>query len=205
MTRPGSPRRIAHAIGLAASHIQSVVIDVWGWRARFALARGQTIEDVIHRLPAIESALGTFRGAAQVYPTSDDLADGCELRVLDTDPHADAITWPGPSVEYITEPVDLGPFEDASPCRVLLLRRHALIGGVSGSGKSGGINVLMGNLSACRDVVIWAIDLNPAWNSAPEHDTPRQARAYLVKDLAVAFAANANAGRPPRLTHDTRR
>ena len=31
---------------------------------------------------------------------------------------------PGPSVASITEPVELGPFEDATPCRVLLLRRH---------------------------------------------------------------------------------
>ena len=32
------------------------------------LARGQTITDVIAKLPAIESGLGTFRGAARVYP-----------------------------------------------------------------------------------------------------------------------------------------
>jgi len=41
----------------------SAVVDVWGWRARFALARGQTIHDVIAKLPAIESSLGTYRGA----------------------------------------------------------------------------------------------------------------------------------------------
>ena len=34
----------------------------------FGLARGQTITDVIARLPAIESGLGTFRGAARVMP-----------------------------------------------------------------------------------------------------------------------------------------
>lgn len=186
---------IAHAIGLAGSHIQSVVIDIWGWRARFALARGQTIEDVIHRLPAIESGLGTFRGAARVYPTADGLADRCELRVLDTDPHADAIIWPGPSVASITEPVELGPFEDATPCRVLLLRRHALIGGVSGSGKSGGINVLMGNLTACRDAVIWAIDLKRGMELGPwtpcidrMATTPAEARALLAEAVAVLEA-----------------
>ena len=59
----------------------------------------------------------------------------------------------------ITEPIDLGPLEDATPARVLFLRRHCLFGGVSGSGKSGGLNVLMGNLTACTDVVIWAVDL----------------------------------------------
>jgi hypothetical protein len=89
---------IANVIGLAGSQVMSAMVDVWGWRARFRLARGQTIRDVIAKIPAIESGLGTFRGAVRVYPTPDDLANRCELRVLDVDPHADAIAWPGPSV-----------------------------------------------------------------------------------------------------------
>lgn len=45
-----------------------------GWHARFGLARGQTVDDVRAKLPAIESGLGTFRCAARVYPTPDNLA-----------------------------------------------------------------------------------------------------------------------------------
>jgi len=138
---------------------------------------------VLARLPAIESALGAVREAARVYPTPDNRAHRFELRVLEVDPHADAIPWPGPSVASITEPIDLGPFEDAAPARVLLLRRHALIGGIAGSGKSGGINVLMGNPSAREDVVIWAIDLKRGmelqpWASCIDRlaTTPGQAR-----------------------------
>jgi FtsK/SpoIIIE family len=145
----------------------SAMVDLWGWRARIRLARGQTIRDVIAKIPAIESGLGTFRGAVRVYPTPDDLANRCELRVLDVDPHADVIAWPGPSVVSITEPIDLGPFEDAVPCRLLFLRRHVLFGGATGAGKSGGLNVLMGNLVACADVVIWAIDLKKGMELGP--------------------------------------
>ncbi|MFG1998194.1 cell division protein FtsK [Spirillospora sp. NPDC048911] len=186
---------IAQSVGLAGSHVQSAVVDVWGWRARFALARGQTIQDVIGKVPAIESALGTFRGAVRVQPTRDDRANRFELRVLDTDPHADAIPWPGPSVSSITEPIDLGPFEDATSARVLLLRRHGLFGGVAGSGKSGGINVLMGNLTACPDVVIWAIDLKRGmelqpWASCIDRlaTAPEQARVLLRDAVAVLEA-----------------
>ncbi|MFD0851180.1 cell division protein FtsK, partial [Actinomadura adrarensis] len=186
---------IAESIGLSGSRAQSAVVDVWGWRARFALARGQTIQDVTAKVPAIESALGTFRGAVRVHPTRDDKANRFELRVLDTDPHADAIAWPGPSVSTITEPIDLGPFEDAVAARVLFLRRHGLFGGVAGSGKSGGINVLMGNLSACRDVVIWAIDLKRGmelqpWLSCIDRlaTTPEQARVLLRDAVAVLEA-----------------
>ena len=111
------------------------------------------------------------------------------------DPHADAITWPGPSVTSITEPINLGPFEDANPCRVLFLRRHALTGGTTGSGKSGYINVLMGNLSACRDVVIWAIDLKKGMELGPWEScigrlatTPEQATALLADAVAILQA-----------------
>jgi hypothetical protein len=183
---------IAKAVGLAGSAVMSATVDVWGWRARFKLARGQTINDVIARIPAIESGLGTFRGAVRVYPTLNDRANRFELRVLDTDPHADAIPWPGPSIGSITEPADLGPFEDATPCRVLFLRRHAVFGGTTGSGKSGGLNVLMGNLTACPDVVIWAIDLKRGMELGPWTEcidrlavTPEQAAALLRDAVAV--------------------
>lgn len=189
---------ISQSIGLAGSRLQSAMVDMWGWRARFALARGQTLQDVIAKIPAIESALGTHRGAVRVQPTRDDKANRFELRVLDIDPHADAISWPGPSVTTITEPIDLGPFEDATPARILLLRRHALIGGIAGSGKSGGINVLMGNLSACRDVVIWAIDLKRGmelqpWASCLDRlaTTPEEARA-LLRDAVSILEARAD-------------
>jgi S-DNA-T family DNA segregation ATPase FtsK/SpoIIIE len=190
---------IAQAVGLAGSRVMSAMVDVWGWRAVFGLARGQTITDVIARLPAIESGLGTFRGAARVYPTPDDLANRFELRVLDKDPHADAITWPGPSVASVTEPIDLGPFEDAMPAKVLLLRRHALFGGATGSGKSGGLNVLMANLTACADVIIWAVDLKRGMELGPWvacidrlATTPAEARALLADAVAILEARAAH-------------
>jgi hypothetical protein len=186
---------IARATGLAGSRVMSAVVDVWGWRARFALARGQTIQDVISRIPAIESGLGTFRGAVRVSPTPDDLANRFELRVLNADPHADAITWPGPSVASITEPIDLGPFEDAAPAKVSFLRRHGLFGGVSGSGKSGCLNVLIANLSACTDVVIWGIDLKRGVELGPWSPciarlatTPAEARSLLADAVTVLEA-----------------
>lgn len=190
---------IAKAVGLSGSQVMSATVDPWGWRARFRLARGQTLADVTAKIPAIESGLGTFRGAVRVYPTPEDLANRCELRVLDTDPHADAIPWPGPSARSITQPVEIGPFEDAAPCRVSFLRRHALFAGTTGSGKSGGLNVLMGNLSACNDAVIWAIDLKKGMELKPWAPcidrlatTPEEATA-LLRDASAVVKARAGA------------
>ena len=180
---------IAKAVSLPGSKIQSASVDLWGWRARVRLARGQTIADVTARIPAIESALGTYRGAVRVYPTGDGKANRCELRILDTDPHAEAVAWPGPSARSITQPVDLGPFEDAEPCRVSFLRRHALFAGTTGSGKSGGLNVLMATLAACDDVVIWAIDLKNGMELSPW--APCIDRLATTAEEAAALLADA--------------
>ena len=186
---------IASHIGLAGSEIMSATVDLWGWRALLRLARGQTIADVMAKIPAIESGFGTHRNAIRVYPTPDDLANRCELRILDHDPHAGAIPWRGPSVTSITQPIDLGPFEDAEPCRVLFLRRHAILGGATGSGKSGGLNELLANLAACRDVVIWAIDLKRGmelqpWAACIDRlaTTPTEAAALLADAVTVLYA-----------------
>jgi len=124
-----------------------------------------------------------------------DLAHRFELRVLSADPHADAITWPGPSAATISEPLDLGPFEDATAAKVLLLRRHSLFGGATGSGKSGGLNVVLGNLAACRDVVIWAVDLKRGMELQPWAPcvarlatTSAEARALLADAVAILEA-----------------
>ena len=188
---------IAKAVGLAGAEVMSATVDVWGWRARFRLARGQTIKDVTAKIPAIESGLGTTRNAVRVYPTPDDLANRCEIRVLEMDPHAGAIEWPGPSVTSINQPVDLGLFEDAAQCRMLFARLHGIFGGTTGSGKSGGLNVLIGNLVACRDVVIWGIDLKRGmelgpWASCIDRlaTTPGQA-IILLRDAVAVLQARA--------------
>ncbi|HXL91804.1 MAG TPA: FtsK/SpoIIIE domain-containing protein, partial [Streptosporangiaceae bacterium] len=185
---------IARAVGLAGSEIMNATVDLWGWRARLRLARGQTITDVSAKIPALESGFGTHRNAIRVLPTPDDLANRCELRILNQDPHANAITWHGPSVTSITQPVDLGPFEDAEPCRVLFLRRHALLAGATGSGKSGGLNELMANLAACGDVIIWAIDLKRGMELQPWEPcidrlatTPPEAAALLSDAVTILY------------------
>ena len=70
-----------------------------------------------------------------------------------------------------------------------------MFGGTTGSGKSGRLNVLMGILVACPDVVIWAIDLKKGmelgpWESCIDRlaTTPEQAIALLRDAVAVLEA-----------------
>jgi S-DNA-T family DNA segregation ATPase FtsK/SpoIIIE len=89
------------------------------------------------------------------------------MRVVETEPLAAPVPWPGPSIRSITQPAELGISEDGRPVRVLLLRRNVLIGGIRGSGKSGILNVLIAVLAACHDVRLWGVDLKGGMELSP--------------------------------------
>ncbi|WP_433375105.1 FtsK/SpoIIIE domain-containing protein [Actinoplanes sp. CA-142083] len=179
---------LADTIGLDGSRIMSAVVDTWGWRARMKLRPGQSVTDVVARVSAIESALGTRPGAVRVEQDPAH-AGRCTMRVVAVDPHAGAILWPGPTARSVADPIDLGVFEDAATVRVPLLRRHALIGGTTDSGKSGVLNVVLGNLAACSDVVLWGIDLKGGMELRPW--APCLARLATTPDEAVELLADA--------------
>ncbi|WP_239163603.1 FtsK/SpoIIIE domain-containing protein [Paractinoplanes rishiriensis] len=179
---------IADTIGLDGARVMSAVVDTWGWRARMKLRPGQSVEDVVSRVPAIESALGTRPGAVRVEQDPSH-AGRCTMRVLAVDPHAGAIPWPGPTARSLADPIELGVFEDATPVRVPLLRRHALIGGTTDSGKSGVLNVVLGNLAACSGVVLWGIDLKGGMELRPW--APCLARLATTPDEATRLLADA--------------
>lgn len=160
---------IADAIGLPGSRVMSAVVDLWGWRARIGLRRGQTASDLVNRVPALESGLGTRPGAVRVEPDPH-RADHALIRVLHADPHAQAIPYPTDQHHQptsITGPVPLGVFEDARPVTLTLTHRHGLLGGVAGAGKSGVLNVILAHLAACPDVVLWGIDLKGGMELGP--------------------------------------
>jgi S-DNA-T family DNA segregation ATPase FtsK/SpoIIIE len=157
---------IADSAGLPGSRIASATGDAWGWTARVILRKGSTAEDAIAKIPAIESGLGVRRGSVRVVPDGV-RADRFTLRVIETDPHAAPVPWPGITNASITRPAELGLSEDGQPVRVLFLRRHALIGGTTGAGKSGIVNVILAYLAACPDVVIWGVDMKGGMELKP--------------------------------------
>jgi S-DNA-T family DNA segregation ATPase FtsK/SpoIIIE len=194
---------IAEAVGLPGSRIMSAVVDLWGWRARIRLHRGQTVGDLINRTDALESGLGTRPGALRIEPDADH-ADRAVIRVLNEDPHARAIAYSdrsGDSAQEagkpasIAQPVPLGLFEDARPVTVALAHRHGLLGGVAGAGKSGVLNVILAYLTACPDVVLWGIDLKGGMELAPWAScldrlatTPEDATNLLGEAVAILDA-----------------
>ena len=157
---------VADNAGLAGSEILSVVVDAWGWTARVLLRNAITTEQAISRIPALESGLGLRPGSMRILPDQEK-ANRFVMRVVENDPHAEAVRWPGRWITSVTKPVELGLSEDGRPVRVLLLRRNVLIGGIMGSGKSGVLNIIIANLAGCRDVVLWGVDMKGGMELQP--------------------------------------
>ncbi len=157
---------LAENMGLPGSRITSIVVDAWGWTAKVLLRKGTTAEHAISQIAAIESGLGLRRGSARIFP-DEERADRFTLRVIETDPHAQPIPWPGAFIRSITQLIELGLAEDGEPVRISILRRNVLIGGMTGAGKSVILNIIIAALVKCLDVEIWGVDLKGGMELSP--------------------------------------
>jgi S-DNA-T family DNA segregation ATPase FtsK/SpoIIIE len=157
---------IASNIGLPGSHIASVAVDTWGWTARVMLRKGTTVATAIAKIPDIESGLELRPGSIRIFPDGKK-ANRLVMRVVETEPLAEPLAWPGPVIRSVTQPAEIGISEDGRPVRILLLRRNVLVGGIAGSGKSGVLNVIITILAACRDVRLWGVDLKGGMELGP--------------------------------------
>jgi S-DNA-T family DNA segregation ATPase FtsK/SpoIIIE len=158
--------QVAEHIGMPGAQIASVVVDAWGWTARVLLKRGMTATQAIGKIPEIESGLELRPGSVRI--TGDPhKANRITMRVIEHDPHAQPVPWPGAPVTSVAQPAAIGVTEDGQPVNVLVLRRNILIGGIMGSGKSGVLNVLIAALAGCPDVILWGIDLKGGMELSP--------------------------------------
>ncbi|MFI5958137.1 FtsK/SpoIIIE domain-containing protein [Cryptosporangium sp. NPDC051539] len=158
--------RIAERLGLDGSDVQSANVNASGLRLRLRLARGQTARQAMAATEGIASGLGARPGSVRVE-ADPYRADRVVVRVVENDPLAHPIRYPLPGALSIRRPIPLGVTEDGDPLSVLLRGRNVLVGGVTGSGKSGVLNVLLGGLTACPDVVLWGIDLKGGMELMP--------------------------------------
>lgn len=74
------------------------------------------------------------------------------------DPLEEPVIGPGPEIESVLDPLDLGDFEDGGPIEQPLAWNHTLVAGATDNGKSGILDdIIIGTLK-CRDVVRIGID-----------------------------------------------
>jgi S-DNA-T family DNA segregation ATPase FtsK/SpoIIIE len=187
----------AAAADLDGTRLQRVDVDPSGrqWSARVLLPKGQTLKDVLDRIPKLESALGLRPRAIRVEedPT---LARRVILRVVERDPHAGTLPMPalvGPAT--ITRSVLVAEYETGEPLRLDLLRKHTLIGAASGAGKTTLVTAILRTLGPAPDVLVWAVDFAGGAGLAPWRaclgrlaTTPTEAQALLADAVAAIDA-----------------
>lgn len=149
-------------VGLAGARLAGVVPLDYGWMGRIRFAHGKTFSNLVAAVATIESLRGLREGAVQVEPDRDH-RDAAYIRVIDRDPHAEPIPWPGPSAEYAADAFPVGLYDDGGKQELRIFTeegtRHVLIGGETGSGKSGMVHRIAVELVPLPDVVLLLVDL----------------------------------------------
>ena len=187
-----------------------MVVDAWGWTARVLLRKGKTTEQVIGKIPV---------AGVQSRPAAGQHA-GIPRRQAGRPVHH-AGHREGPARRACTV-AGGNEHVHCSPGRTRPVRRwpagtrpapapHALIGGTTGAGKSGIVNVILAHLVACRDVVIWGVDMKGGMELRPWAScfgrlafTPEQA-TELFRDAVTELnrrAAQMAGNRPTHLGTD---
>lgn len=125
---------------------------------------GLTVAKLAPVLGDLESHMDSARvkvrvGALQVF-ANPNRASLVQVRFLPEDPLTESLAVPlDPTPLSITKPLVIGLWDDITAAEVLVPRRHVLVGGMTGAGKSAAVNLLLFRLGMCVDVVIWGIDL----------------------------------------------
>jgi hypothetical protein len=186
----------AQAAGLTGAALREVRPILFGWTALLELRPGQTLDDAVRQQGALESALDAPPGAVRLE--QDPIRRRrVRLRVLERDPHAQAIPYAGPTAGSIRRPITLGLSELGEPTAPLLAGYHALLVGTTGSGKSMLLNVTAAELVAAADAVVWGIDFTGGAELGPWQragclgrvaTTPEQAEQLLLAAVAVLEA-----------------
>jgi S-DNA-T family DNA segregation ATPase FtsK/SpoIIIE len=180
---------LSEDMDLAGSHIQQAEADEVGFTFTLALRAGQTAADVTSKLPRVESVLETRTGSARVISVPSK-ANRAVLRIVNNDPLATPIPWPGTTATSISEPIVLGRFEDGDPVAIRLVGEHVLTAGTMGRGKSGVLNAFMAELSSRTDVVLWGIDMKRGLELSPWR--PVLDRLATTEDAAHELLSAAN-------------
>ncbi len=180
---------MSHDIDLSGSRIQRAEADSHGYSFTLALRGGLTTTDVLNSLPRVESVLETPPGAARVRPDPD-RAHRAVIHILRHDPLEKPIPWPHTQAVSVNEPVVLGRFENGDLVEIRLVGTHVLIGGATGRGKSGVLNVTLAELSRRTDVVLWGLDMKYGMELLPWQ--PVLARLATNENRAVDILTAAN-------------
>jgi S-DNA-T family DNA segregation ATPase FtsK/SpoIIIE len=161
-------------VGLSGTRLTNVVKTGIGWTARLSWDPGAHTPEKVERMRSeIEGALGLHEGQLRM-PRDGKSTNSIQLVAITDDPHRAPVPWEIPHTVSdgqlilrrlsVRDELDTGICEDGVRKKIRLFRdgfggMHVLIGGMTGSGKSGLLNLFWGQLALCPDAVQWGMDL----------------------------------------------
>jgi DNA segregation ATPase FtsK/SpoIIIE, S-DNA-T family len=146
--------------------IRSVTCDAHGHTLHL-LAPGTVMRDI--DVPRWESTMRLERGLMRITE-ADSKAHRFDVRILERDPLAGVLPYPGGVKGTVRSGVRLGRYEDGRDVHLHIRDTHILIAGVTGAGKSGCVNALLAELAWCDDVELWGGDLKGGMELEPWRD-----------------------------------
>ena len=155
-----------------------------GARLTLNLRPGTHVGDVEHVALSLASSL-RVRGIRVVRDLND--ASVVRVHVINRDPFADyALTWPGTTAlgSDAWSAIPVGVDEDGAVVSLTLLEHHVLLGGESGSGKSGALSLIAASAALDSRVDLWLLDAKLV-ELAPWR---RCARRFCGPDISEAIS-----------------
>lgn len=152
---------VADAVGLRGARMArgGFVATRTGWEATVTGVEGR---EVVSRTGKIEAELGLRRGRLRVLLT--DRANKVKLVYSERDAHPGGTKLRQPVLRSIADEFAIGVRPDGTPMMLRLYDRkvggrHGLIAGMTGSGKSNLLHLIISYVMAAPDAVAWIIDL----------------------------------------------
>ncbi|WP_109006088.1 plasmid transfer protein TraB [Streptomyces rishiriensis] len=173
----GGDKGLLEKVGLARAQLGAAKVEPNRVTAPLAVEAGeQTHDDVTKALARIASALDLPTSAVRYTPNADSARRG-ELVIVPEDMLSEVVEWEGPSNlgGSITEPLNLGRYDDGAPLEVWLPgdpdagrnSTHLLIAGGTGSGKGDTALNLLTEILSRRDVIVMLSDPKAFQDFAP--------------------------------------
>jgi S-DNA-T family DNA segregation ATPase FtsK/SpoIIIE len=196
----------AERVGLRDSWLANMVKTDTGWTGRLKWRPGQyDVDKVMDMKASLEGALGLNVGELEVAPDGKS-TNSVDLVVTTDDPHAAPVMWDIPHIEVdgqlvlkqssIKDLFEIGPSKSGAIKKIRLFvdkhgARSMLIGGMPGSGKSGLLNLLWGQIALRFDAQQWGIDLKGGvelgpWSKCFERVARTREDAVLMLEALTA-------------------
>lgn len=158
-------RQVAGSVREALEHLKLTVVEakargyLWGWDVQVqSPALPQIPQNLVSRL---EGALQTPTGSITLRRNRDNASVGT-FRIVWRDVLRNPVAAPyhAPRSLTVTRPLPVAAQVTGDPVFLMLAKTHLMIIGSIGSGKTGALWAVCDALTACRDQVLFPIDLS---------------------------------------------